>query len=95
MAYRIVYGSDPPIIKQKRPVLRLQILTALFLLLFTVSVRSIWPEGTAKLQQILIPGELTITQVAMTDMVQSLRDGASLDDAVTAFCHQVITYGKP
>lgn len=94
MGYRVVYGQMPRVEKRRsgRP-LRLQALTAVFLLVFTLTVRQAWPEGQKVLRQFLIPGEPTVTEEAFRDMLEDIQQGESIGDAVTAFCTQIVEYG--
>lgn len=79
--------------EKKRGPLRLQFLTTVFLLLFTLAVRQFWPEGTRMLREFLIPGEPTVTQAAFSEMVTEIQAGEPLGDAVTAFCRQIVEDG--
>lgn len=95
MAYRIVYGPEPK--KRTNPPLgqlRIQVLTAVFLLIFVLAVKYGWPEGTAALQRVLLPGEPSVTQQALEGMVSDLQEGEPLGEAFTAFCQQIIDDGK-
>ena len=92
MAYRVVYGPMPEVPK-RRGTLRVRTLTAVCLLLFCFGVRLAWPEGQALLRRIVLPGEMTVTQVAFGDMLEHLKQGYTLGDAVTVFCRQVVQDG--
>lgn len=95
MAYRIEYG--PPVKKPASPVLRrfrFQLLTASLLFLFVLSVRLLWPAGTAKLREVLLPAEPSWTAQAAQDMVEQVRQGENLGDAVTAFCREVLNHAE-
>ncbi|MBO5129740.1 MAG: hypothetical protein J6B95_05290 [Oscillospiraceae bacterium] len=90
MAYRIDYGSGIRNQRTKRGgVLRLQTMTAACLLIFTLVVSRIWPEGTQQLRQYLLPGEQPV-QTAFLEMTEQLRSGVSVEDALTAFCIHII-----
>lgn len=94
MSYRIVYGAAVP---QKRTgggrILRLQMMTAVFLLLFTLFVSLTWPAGTAKLREYLLPADGN-TQTALQEFVSGLEEGESAREALTAFCRQMIADGQ-
>lgn len=95
MAYRIVYGPMPKMVHPKREgYVRLQLLTAVFLLLFVLLVRQAWPEGTDMLRSILLPGEPGITEQSVQLMLEDIREGEPLGDAVAAFCRQIIENGE-
>lgn len=91
MSYRIVYGPMPRAEKpQDWSLLRIQIWSAVFMLLFALLVRQLWPEGVDILKSVLIPQEPTVTEQAVSDMVVDLQTGIPLEDALTAFCRQII-----
>lgn len=94
MGYRVVYGAMPPV-KRRKSKLRLQALTAAFLLAFALTVRQAWPEGQEMLRRFLLPGEPTVTEEAFRNMISDLQGGEPLADAVTAFCAQIVEYGIP
>lgn len=95
MAYRIEYGPPVPVQYQARSNKHsLQVMTAVFLLLFTLLVKVYYPAGTAKLREFLLPGMPSVTQQALETMVSELRDGDPLRDAFTAFCEQIISDDK-
>lgn len=50
----------------------------------------LWPEAGAALRAAIIPGEDMVTVQAFRNMTADMRSGASLGDAVFAFCHYVI-----
>ena len=89
MAYKVVYGPMPK--SQKKPgILRFQVLTALCLVLFSLGVRTVWPEGREVMQEFLLPGEQNATQAAFGEMLEGLENGQTLSDAVMAFCRQIV-----
>ena len=91
MSYRIVYGPMPRAEKpQDWTLLRVQMWTAVFILFFALLVRQLWPEGMDVLKSVLIPGEQTVTEQALSEMVAGLQEGEHLEDALTAFCRQII-----
>lgn len=91
MAYRIVYGPEiPPQYQKKTDRSRLRTLTAVCLLLFTLLVKQYFPAGTARLQQIFLPGDPTVTQQALSSMMGQLQSGAAPVDAFTVFCKEIL-----
>ena len=91
MGYRIVYGGEV----QKKAIPRkgsgnLRLLTALFMLVFILSVKIWWNEGAEQLRSILIPGELSATEAAFSGLVSDLREGEGIRESVTAFCQMII-----
>lgn len=91
MAYRIVYGTDKPQ-KEKSDFswLQFQVITSVFLLLFTIGVRQLWPEGTQKLREILLPDTQSETRSAFEVLAENLASGESIGDAVTVFCQEIL-----
>ena len=94
MGYRIEYGPMPGVWKsgRKEP-LRLQAMTAAFLLLFVIGVRFLYPEGTELLRNLLLPGEKTVTEAAFSGMLAQIRHGEPVGQAFTAFCQEIIDFG--
>lgn len=50
----------------------------------------LWPQGVQKLKSFLIPGEDALTVQAFHNMTDDLRSGATVGEAVEAFCRYVI-----
>ena len=94
MGYRIEYGPGRPARRRTQTgTLRLRILTAVFLLLFTLGVKHRWPEGQEQLQHYLLPdSSASVTQQAFSSLVSDLQSGIPLSDSVTAFCQEVIDH---
>lgn len=93
MAYRIEYG--PPIperYQKKNNPLRLKIMTAVCLLVFALLVKTWFPAGAEKLQQLLLPGAPSVTQQALDALVTDIRSGDPLNAAFTAFCQHIIDH---
>ena len=76
LSYKIVYGPMPDVPQAgKKGTGRLQVLTVLFLLLFVLAVRQVWPEGREMLSRCLIPGEMTVTEELFNGMISDIRAG--------------------
>ena len=96
MGYKIVYGTDSmQVASASESGGRLRLMTAACLLVFCMLVRCFWPEGTGLLREIILPGEPTATEQAFDRMLEDLRLGESLGDAVTVFCKDVIRQDIP
>ena len=95
MPYRIEYGSAIPeqYLPKKKP-LRLQIMTAVMLLLFSFAVRQFFPTGIEKLRSVLLPAAPGITQHALDAFMSDLRSGESLGNSFTAFCTYIIDHDE-
>ena len=93
MSYRIEYGSSIPAqYVKKKTYMRLQIMTAVWLLLFTLLVRGFFPAGTEQLKRILLPDAHSVTQTALNDLTEKLRNGQPLHDAFTSFCIYIVEH---
>ena len=95
MPYRIEYGPAMPerYIKKQKP-LRLQIMTAVMLLLFSLAVRQFYPTGIEQLRRVLLPEAHGITPEALYTFMRDLRDGESLGNSFTAFCTYIIDHDE-
>lgn len=92
MGYTIRYdGSDPPR-NQPGPLgLRLSGLTAAFFLTFLLLTHIFWPSGREKLRQLLLPGDPDVTAQAFSVMMDDLRSGEPMGEAVTVFCREILS----
>lgn len=90
MGYRIVYGpTENGHREAARGSTRLRTMVAVILVLFSLTVRLTWQEGTDILREYLLPGEQTLTQEAFSGLVVDLRKGEHLKDALTVFCETI------
>lgn len=96
MAYHVAYGPPIPERYQKKRYnpLRLQVMTAVCLLVFVLLVKAWFPVGTQKLQQLLLPGAPSVTQQALDELVTNIRSGDPLNAAFTAFCQHIIDHDE-
>lgn len=90
MGYKIIYSGEPVMKKPRNSNIRLRTLTALCLLVFALTVRLTWREGTEKLKQFLLPTELTVAEAAFSEMVSGIQHGADIPDAIRTFCITVL-----
>lgn len=65
-------------------------MTAGFFLLFCLMVSAFWPEGRKLLQELLWPGDAEVARQAAEVMVQQLRWGEPLADALETFCLTIL-----
>ncbi|MBO4938292.1 MAG: hypothetical protein J6C98_04740 [Oscillospiraceae bacterium] len=94
MAYRIDYG--PQGIEHRgsgKGILRIQIMTAAFLLLFILAVRHQWPDGAKKMRECLLPGG-EVHEAAFTEFVAEISGGEPVGQALTVFCRKIIENAK-
>lgn len=95
MAYRIVYGQPAPKpVERRSSPKHIQAMTAVCLLTFFMLVKIWFPAGTQKLRQYLLPGNPTVTQQALDELVTSVRHGDALRDAFTVFCQEIISHDE-
>lgn len=52
------------------------------------------PNVRNSLERWLIPGDAQVTKAAFSAMLDQLRTGEPIDEAVTAFCREIIAGGK-
>ncbi len=95
MGYSICYNPET---SYKFPIQRKQgrrgiwLLTAGIVLLMVVFCMNATLR-TAVLD-FLLPGDPAVTQAAFSDLVEDVRSGESVPDAVTAFCREIIIHGQ-
>lgn len=93
MAYCIEYGQ--PSGKKYAPVRHSGYLIRMIcgtLILFLLMTHFFWPEGRTALREMFLPGDPEITAEAFSSMVEGLRQGEPVSDAVTAFCQALLTH---
>ncbi len=91
MAYRITYGEEPPHPHSMTPgKSRILPMSAAFFLLFLLLTGTFWPEGRATLENFLLPGDPQVTRLAISHMIDDLKDGEAPGDALVTFCREVI-----
>lgn len=84
MAYRIVYGPEPKP-KQKGSKRWIAMLCAAALL------AGLFLTGAGEsLKNWLLPGDPEVTAAALDSLVQGIREGEDLGDAVGAFCREIV-----
>lgn len=90
MSYQIMYNPEdshkyPTQFKKKHKKI---ILPVLMVLLCVLALGR--PGIRNKVEQWLIPGDPQVTKAAFSLMLDELREGESLGDAVTTFCNEII-----
>ena len=92
MAYRIDYTENP---RYQPPAAfqwdKLRKMAVIFFLIFLLATCLWWPEGRLALQQLVLPCDREVTAEAFSDMVDQIRGGEALDEAVAAFCREIIS----
>lgn len=94
MGYRIDYGQPSdrkyPVLSSRRP---LPALLCGALALFVLLTSLYWPEGREALRDLLIPGDAAVTAEAFAAMLENVRAGEDVQDAVTVFCREILEHG--
>ena len=91
MGYRIDYaGYEPKECIRTDTGVRLRCMVAAAFLVFSIAVRMFWPEGTSNLRAVFLPGDLSVTEQAFSQLITDLRQGHSLEDSVTVFCRRIL-----
>lgn len=87
MHYRIVYGKEkrhfPRLTKRQKTLIATGAVCAALAVVCLLF-------GT----QWLLPGDPQVSSAALENMVDALRSGESLADAVTAFCQEIVANAK-
>lgn len=93
MGYRIVYGSamkKRPLTIRKRWMVSITKLTALVGVICAVMA---FPKGRAWVRDIAVPGNNKITEKAVGQLVQDLKDGQKFGKAIEVFCQEILSHG--
>lgn len=95
MGYVIRYGTEEPVTKAPKIYgTRLSVMTAGFFLMFLMLAKLFWPAGSDKVREFLLPGDAEATGRAVTVLVEDLRAGEPVGDAVKAFCGEILTHAE-
>jgi len=92
MGYQMIYQTDQKNTLRRNP-LRRQTMVAICFLVFSLTVRLFWEPGTQMLRELLLPGELSLTEAAIAQLVDDLKQGSGFGTAAEVFCHRVINGG--
>lgn len=95
MSYRIEYGNGGEVrrsCKKKSPWGHIAVVVCVLSLV--VGAMVIKNTGLSWVKDVLLPGDPSVTAVALENMVENIREGESLVDAVTAFCREIIENGN-
>lgn len=92
MAYRIEYAKNakyPPPAAPGRD--KLCKMVMIFFLVFLLATNIFWPDGRLMLQKMILPCDMEVTTYAFGMMLEDIRGGERLDEAVEAFCREIIS----
>lgn len=62
----------------------------IFAVLFTIGILSGVFLGPENLQNYLIPGDPDVTRMAFVQLMEDIRQGDKIGEALTAFCREII-----
>lgn len=89
MSYKILYEGKTPAIKLYRRKSRAGAVVCMILLGLAVA-KVFYPEFDQLVQQLIFPGSGEDTFVLLEQAIADIRQGASVGDALYAFCSEVI-----
>ena len=91
MGYRIEYdwGNGKYEVREDHP-WRFSLMLVGAFGIFLLFAPLFWPERVAAVRSVLIPGDDAVTVQAIRNMTDDLRSGATLQDALEAFCRFVV-----
>lgn len=92
MGYRIDYGqpSDKRYPAFRRPN-HLASMICGALVLFLLLTNAFWPSGRELLRDLFIPGDPEVTSEAFSALIEDVRAGEDVSEAVTAFCREILS----
>jgi hypothetical protein len=95
LGYRIKYEGDmvitttqPAMNKKAKRILCIAISICSIVMLLSVS------SGLDKLKEWILPGNAKITETALNTFATDLKQGEPLDDAITAFCREILDHAN-
>jgi hypothetical protein len=50
--------------------------------------------GVNRVKEWILPGNAQVTEAALDNLVTDLKEGEKLEDAITAFCQEIIDHAK-
>lgn len=93
MGYRILYDNEKMRIeKENRKTFHVKVTSVLLVCLLVIG--SLKLIGWDKLKHYLLPGDPEVTESAFICMVENIRSGESVKDAITTFCVEIIEHAK-
>lgn len=91
MGYRIEYGSQDELRKPLKNKHRYSaIAAAVCILALVAGAMAIKHTGLTWVKEVLLPGDPAVTATALENMVDHIKDGDSIAEAVTAFCREIV-----
>ena len=93
MGYRIEYDGIG--IQKRRGEIKWRgWITLVCVLLLVVGAITVKTVGLQWVQEVLLPGDPDVTAAALEGLVDDLRQGDALGQAIRAFCEEIIANGQ-
>ena len=91
MAYRIDYNiiGKFPMNKKKNWT---GVIAGILVVALIIGAITVKMAGLPWVREVLIPGDPVITAAALDGMVEDLRNGDSIIEAITAFCREIMKH---
>lgn len=89
VGYRVEYRPCRQANGYQKRILRVSVLSVLFLILFCILVNRTWPHGADMLQQFLFSEELVVSASALENMAQEICSGERVSDAFAALLGKI------
>lgn len=93
MSYRITYTSFGE--EKKRPAGNRKwtgVMAAVLVIALVFGAIAVKNTGLRWVQNYLLPGDPAVTAAALEGMIEDLKNGDSLGNAVTAFCREIVDH---
>ncbi len=95
MGYRIKYEGDmvkttiqSSMSKQAKCMICIAVSLCAVIMLLSVT------NSLNTIKEWLLPGDAKVTEAALNTLVEDLKQGDSLDDAITAFCQEILDHAN-
>ncbi len=93
MGYRIEYDGIG-INKRRKPIKWGSLIALACVLLLVAGAVTVKMVGLPWVQEVLLPGDPEVTAMALEGLVEDLRQGDTLGQAIKAFCEEIIANGR-
>jgi len=93
MSYRITYPSFGE--EKKQPIAKrgwTGVAAAAFVAVLVIGAIAVKNTGLTWVKTYLLPGDPAVTAAALDGMVEDLRNGESIGEAVKTFCEEIIAH---
>ena len=93
MGYRIEYG-DMKVHKYRRRAKWGSWIAFACVILLVAGAITVKTVGLTWVQEVLLPGDPVVTAAALDGLVEDLRQGDTLGQAIKAFCQEIMENGQ-